>query len=304
MILTGTTPRRPSLARPLCLCLALAPGSADAEESALAHGSGAEPVLAPPSAAEGEPPLLKIMPLGASNTYGMYEDPTSAGGYRGPLFELLQAQGVRFDFVGLDRDGAIPDANHNGYPGKPIDWFTKPVNEAMDEERITYTIHSGQQSAVEHFIEQARMTENDVILLLVGTNSLLRGDSAEVMLADTEILLDQIVGSSASPCVHLMELTSIGGDYWEDGDPSRTNNDTIRLFNEGLEQMVATTYADLGVTLVTLEITASDRSPDGVHLNETGYRKVAEAWHDSLMRDGHVGDRVMDGPSPELAASP
>lgn len=35
--------------------------------------------------------VTKIMPLGASNTYGMYQDPMSPGGYRGPLYDLLTA---------------------------------------------------------------------------------------------------------------------------------------------------------------------------------------------------------------------
>ena len=44
--------------------------------------------------------VTKIMPLGASNTYGMYQDATSPGGYRGPLQYMLQSQGVSYDFVG------------------------------------------------------------------------------------------------------------------------------------------------------------------------------------------------------------
>ena len=54
--------------------------------------------------------VTKIMPLGASNTYGMYQDPTSPGGYRGPLHKLLADQGASFDFVGLDKGGVIADA--------------------------------------------------------------------------------------------------------------------------------------------------------------------------------------------------
>ncbi len=75
--------------------------------------------------------VTQIMPVGASNTYGMYEDVTSPGGYRGPLLYMLQAQGVSYDFVGLDRDGAIPNAEHNGHSGKTIDWYTSPKNEGI-----------------------------------------------------------------------------------------------------------------------------------------------------------------------------
>jgi hypothetical protein len=75
------------------------------------------------------------MPLGASNTYGMYENLTSSGGYRGPLYDLLTAEGARVDFVGLDSDGDIPNADHNGYPGRSIEWFTRPVNKTAEEDR-------------------------------------------------------------------------------------------------------------------------------------------------------------------------
>jgi hypothetical protein len=153
---------------------------------------------------------------------------------------------ARFDFVGLDNDGAIPDADHNGYPGKAIDWFIQPVDETVEEETVDYSIQTGGQSAVEYFLERAEMTPDDVILLLVGTNSVRRGDSAETMLVHVETLLDLIVDSEASPLVQVMTLTPIGGDYWEDGDPTRTNNDTYRIFNQGLEQLVASTYATAG----------------------------------------------------------
>lgn len=244
------------------------------------------------------------MPLGASNTYGMYADPTSPGGYRGPLYDLLAAQGAIFDFVGLDRDGAIPDPDHNGYPGKPIDWFTRPVNETADEVGLDYSIDSRGRPAVQHFIEQAGMTQDDIVLLLVGTNNVREGDSAEVMLAEIQILLDQIVQREASPMVHLMKLTPISGDYWEDGDPSRTNNDTIRLFNKGLEDVVAGSYGAFGVTLVDSATTTHDRSSDGVHLNEAGYRKVAAAWLESLLARGLVARRSRDAQSASAVRSP
>jgi Ca2+-binding RTX toxin-like protein len=85
--------------------------------------------------------------------------------------------------------------------------------------------------------------------------------------------------------VLVMKLQPVGGDFWEDDDPSRTNNDTIGIFNEGLEQLVATKYADFGVRVVDMQATAADLSPDGIHLTEAGYRKAASAWYDALRVD-------------------
>jgi hypothetical protein len=65
-----------------------------------------------------------IMPVGDSNTYGMYKNPNLPGGYRGPLQYMLKGKGADIgadiEFVGLDRDGAIADPDHNGYSGVPI----------------------------------------------------------------------------------------------------------------------------------------------------------------------------------------
>lgn len=238
------------------------------------------PVAALQAEASGE--AIKIMPLGASNTYAMYENPRSRGGYRGYLYDMLTADGVPFDFVGLDADGDIPDPDHNGYPGRRIDWFTQPVNEAVTSDRMSYEIFSGDQPAVVHFIEEAEMSQGDIILLLAGTNNVREGQSAETMLEQMELLLDQIASTEGSPEVRLMTLTPVGGDYWEDGDPSRTNNDTIRIFNEGLEALVADRFGALGVTLVDSNTTEAHRSADGVHLSEEGYRRIAQQWHQSL----------------------
>jgi hypothetical protein len=229
--------------------------------------------------------VTKIMPLGASNTYGMYQDATSPGGYRGPLQNMLQAQGVSYDFVGLDRDGAIADADHNGFSGKPIDWFINPANEGFWDQTGTYShwINSGGKPVVHYLIEQAGLQSTDVILMLAGTNDVRLGDSAETMLAEMDQLLSLIVNHPASPLVQLMKLQPIGGDWWQDNDPTRTNNDTIRIFNEGLEQLVNGKYAGLGVTLVDDKASAADLSTDGVHLNESGYRDTAAAWYESLM---------------------
>ena len=83
--------------------------------------------------------VTRIMPLRASNTYSMYADPSSPGGYRGPLQYMLQSQGGLIDFVGLDRDGAIFDSDHNGDTGKTIDRFTRPVNETAYEKGTSST---------------------------------------------------------------------------------------------------------------------------------------------------------------------
>lgn len=245
--------------------------------------------------------MTRIMSLGDSNTYGMYENPSSPGGYRGPLQDMLRGRNLDFDLVGVDRDGRIADADHNGYSGKTIAWFTKPVNQAIRDRDGSYshTVNSGDKTAAQFFIEQAGMTSDDVVLLHLGTNDVRLGDSAGTMLAEIKVLLDQIVGSGPSPMVQLMKLAPVGGDIWAaDGDPGRTNNDTIRAFNEGLERMVADTYGALGVTLVDSGVTSAGLSSDGVHMNAAGYRSMAESWFESLVAEGQVDALPPTDPTP------
>jgi lysophospholipase L1-like esterase len=134
-------------------------------------------------------------------------------------------------------------------------------------------------------ISQAGLLSTDVVLLLAGTNNVIAGDSAETMLAKMDVLLEQIVCSPESPDVMLMNLQYVGGDWWADGDTSRTNNETIRIFNESLATLVAN-YE--GVTLVENGTTEADLCSDGIHLSEAGYRKTADAWFDALMAGGDL----------------
>jgi lysophospholipase L1-like esterase len=139
-------------------------------------------------------------------------------------------------------------------------------------------------------------------LLLAGTNDIREGDDAAAMLREMKVLLDLIVQSDASPHVLLMKLTPVSSDHWPDDDETRTNNETIALFNEGLERLVAETYAAQDVILVDAGTTGDDRSPDGVHLNESGYRKVAEAFFEGLLAGDMVAQRSAEA-SPVSAAS-
>jgi lysophospholipase L1-like esterase len=250
---------------------------------------------------------MRIMPLGGSNTFGMYQDPVGPGGYRGPLYDLLIGKGADVDFVGLDRDGAIGDPDHNGYSGQPIDWFVSPINQMTFDRSGTpnVRIESGTEPGVLFLLDQAEMTATDVMLILLGTNDVRLGDTAETMIGDMDRLLDLIVNSGRSPEVRLMKLQPLGDDYWQDGDPLRTNNDTIAAFNAALDGLAAK-YAGAGVTLVDMRAGPSDLSPDGVHLSPAGYAKAARTWFDSLIEDPNLGflDSETPGAPPMGSAVP
>jgi lysophospholipase L1-like esterase len=93
-----------------------------------------------------QPPPLRIMPVGDSITDGV----GAPGGYRAPLYRLLTNAGFNVDFVGTLTDSkaaSLPDPNHEGHSGWRIDQIDAIIESAF-----------------------AKVSDPDVILLLIGTN--------------------------------------------------------------------------------------------------------------------------------------
>ena len=74
-----------------------------------------EPPVAPSPTAPSRTGPIRILPLGDSLTWGVGS--TDGSGYRTRLRSALTAAGLRVHFVGSQRSGAGPDADHAGHPG-------------------------------------------------------------------------------------------------------------------------------------------------------------------------------------------
>jgi lysophospholipase L1-like esterase len=91
-------------------------------------------------------PPIRVMPVGDSITDGA----GAPGGYRAPLYRLMTNAGYHVDFVGTQADNgaaSLPDPDHEGHSGWRIDQIDTAIVGAL-----------------------AKVSDPDVILLLIGTN--------------------------------------------------------------------------------------------------------------------------------------
>jgi acyl-CoA thioesterase-1 len=217
-------------------------------------GSGETPppaaVRTGPASGVVAPVSLRIMPLGASSTFGAGSAATA--GYRAPLQQLLARDGITVDFVGSLRDGppSMPDRDHEGRGG----WTLARM-----------------APFVTGWVRQARP---DVVLLHAGTNDLLQGVTADVAAARLDTVLDAIHVASGAHVV-------VAG-VWA---PLPTRAHAREVFAVLAEAVVeehraqghSVGYADTSALLETGDFS------DGLHANGTGYRRIAAMWERQIL---------------------
>ncbi|MFE9845786.1 SGNH/GDSL hydrolase family protein [Streptomyces goshikiensis] len=182
------------------------------------------------------------MPLGDSITAG--GGSSTGAGYRLPLWDLLTASpGPRVDFVGSARAGTFADPDHEGHSGYMIDEL---------------------RARIDDWIATARP---DVVLLHAGINDVKYGvrQGAEDRLLT---LIDQIHTDKPDATIYVLGLipTTVG----QEGQ--------VRVFNATVRS-AATSHAYRWVDPPDL---ASDELPDGLHPNDQGYQRMAEAFYRAL----------------------
>jgi lysophospholipase L1-like esterase len=229
---------------------------------------------------------LRIMVLGDSITAGILGGggATTDGGYRGRLAQLLAADGYHATFVGGRDDFAskMPALRHEGWPGYVI--------------RATSKGAPGQ--LLGPLIERALTKyDPDLILLMAGTNDLLRYEADDDQYSQSEIvesmdlLLRQIyrlrphvrvilAGIVDSPKVPqcMIERFDMGANSCEKGD--------FPNLRSLAEQYAAAGYPVLyaGGMFDALPRDAK-HFPDGIHpaAGAGGYDAVADVWHKAIM---------------------
>jgi lysophospholipase L1-like esterase len=197
---------------------------------------------------------IRIMPLGDSITYGSLS--TNTVGYRRPLYQSLAGAGHSVDFVGSQTDGSPADfdRNHEGQRG----WRADQIRD-----NVTAWLNS---------------TPADVVLLHIGTNDISRGDGAEGTAAEIGQILDRIDTWEATHNeVWVVLALIVNRDDFRSGITTTLN---------GLIQDLADTRIAGGDRIVVVDMESALSYPgdlaDTVHPNDTGYGKMATAWHTKL----------------------
>jgi len=212
-----------------------------------------------PHAARAED-LGKVMPMGDSITLGV----PVAGGYRDPLYTLLNTRGDTFTFVGSLTDYATAaltaagQTHHEGHSGYVITNGTGRVG--LDENLAGWIGPSAESP--------------DKILLMIGSNDINLGydmANAPTRLSD---LITHIYSYRPSVKLYVASIVPMIGHEAD-----------VQAFNAAIPGIVANHRA-LGRNVVYVPmfeaLNSSTDLSDGLHPNTLGYQHMAQAWDAAL----------------------
>lgn len=208
---------------------------------------------------------VRILPFGDSITYGVGSSTVS--GYRGALQANLDRWGRRYRFVGSRASGSMAQPANEGHPGWRIDRLA-------DIERRTILDYAP-----------------NVVLLHIGTNDIKANLDLDTAPEKLRRLIDAI--DRDAPGVTVL-VGSLMGTTWSDAIDAN-----MMTFNRRASALVETmraagrkvAWVDMG------QVTTADLR-DGLHPNDTGYAKMADAWTVALGRASAAGWLTVGGVLP------
>lgn len=223
---------------------------------------------------------FRVMPIGDSITWGDF----STGGYRAPLYTRVENELAPIDFVGsaapYSDPAVLEDWHHEGHPGWTIgDLIAFPGDESTPPSTI-----------------ETLLTNFDpaTLLLHIGTNNLLIGQTPEEALVELNALLTRIYATAPTVQVILAQIIPL--------IPPLDNGPVI-AFNAAIPAM-ADGFAQAGFRIDVVDMYTAFRTDpnwlglyvDGVHPNQDGYDRMADVWYDAM--------KVSDPFNPPIAPAP
>ncbi len=225
-----------------------------------------------PVTASAEEEKINIMPLGDSITDGFW----LTGGYRTTFYNNLKENGYAdgIDLVGPNW-GGDGDPNHAGYSGYSIDNI-----EQADS-------ISGARTGISSFADWLMESyPADVIMLQIGTNDILSYYDLDNITVRLENLVRQLltyvdddgmIFVATIPCMDASNTLYISEYHFT----VESMDAIVDKYNTEIKQMVADLQAE-GENVALADInSAVEKSDlyDGVHPNETGYKKMGDYWY-------------------------
>ncbi|WP_279631408.1 SGNH/GDSL hydrolase family protein [Streptomyces aquilus] len=223
--------------------------------------------VTPASAASTTP--LRVMPIGDSITWGVGS--STGNGYRAPLWDKLSTDGHPLDFVGTGRAGSMSDPDNEGHSG--------------------YKIH--QVSA----LTDASLTRYrpNVVTLMIGTNDLNEVYQVSTATDRLRSLVNQITADVPDATVLVASLVVSTSGSEELYRPA---------YNQAIPQIVRDAQAaGKRVAYVDMSSLTTADLADGLHPNDSGYRKMADAFHRGIQTADSAGWLKNPAPAPARVQS-
>ncbi|PGH00630.1 hypothetical protein AJ79_08146 [Helicocarpus griseus UAMH5409] len=199
---------------------------------------------------------LRILPLGDSITYG--QGSTDGTGYRLPLFTLLNPTNP-LEYIGRERHGNMPNGNnhHEGHKGFPIGPIGNTAKPNFDQ-------------------------HPNIVLLMAGTNDIV----FQINLADAPNVLGRVIDEIVAGCADAVVLVATLTPLLDEKREGRR-----RVFNQALEGVVGARREKkvLLVDMGRVDTVGGINGTDGIHPTDLGYRLMAEAWFEGIVRAGEMG---------------
>lgn len=210
------------------------------------------------SGAEAAKVPLRLMPLGASITYGLKS--SNGNGYRNDLRQMLVRDGYQVDMVGSRKAGSMSDNDNEGWPGLRIGQVQGKADVSVPRLKPNLvTINAGTNDCVQNFD-------------IPGAGARMDG------------LLESVWAKSPGATIILSTLLV-------NGNPT-TEGRVLRI-NEQLRSL-ARRKAAARKRIVLAEMHGADGPQkgelvDGTHPNDAGYNKMAKIWHRSIQEAASRG---------------
>lgn len=200
--------------------------------------------------------LIRIMPLGDSITQG----DKNYNSYRRLLWKQLYNEGYNFDFVGSTQQnfmGAPPvsdfDLDHEGHWGRRVDQILENIGGWV------------------------RTTQPDIVLIHLGTNDIIQGQSVESTIAELKELIYKIRNINPRIKILIAQIIPCG------------EKAQVRQLNAVIAQLASQTNSSESPVISVDQFsgfnpTLNVDTYDGCHPNESGEKKMASRWFTALKK--------------------
>jgi lysophospholipase L1-like esterase len=211
---------------------------------------------------------LRIMPLGASITYGIAS--SDQNGYRNDLRNLLANDGYTVDMVGSRKHGFMKDNDVEGWPGFRIEQI-QPKAEAAVPSRLPnlFIVNAGTNDCAQNF----------------------KLDGAGQRMGD---LLEYLWKASPGSTIILSTLI-LNGNSKIEARVEQVNTQFKELAKQKASQNKRIVLVDMHASDGPLK---GDLADDGTHPGDVGYNKMAKIWFRGIQEAASKGFLVNPKPIP------